>query len=211
LETRIEGAKVLLIHTAITVGRIVIGTIGGLFAVLVATYVYWAVPNARSLLAGFSQISRGIPLLAIIPLFVFWFGGSPLGIYTYIAFGVYVVSLPTALAGVDLMSPQWVEAARIYRLSSASLFLRVVVPGAFPFVSVGLRSSIGLCWAFSLGGEYLVARDGLGYLASLSYIHADMGKLICLLVIYGSLGLASNKLLAAIVNAKQSNTRKLRT
>ena len=90
------------------------------------------------------------------------------------------------------------------------MFRTVYAYATMPELTGSLRNVIGLCWAFSLGAEYLAADSGLGYLVYQSYLYADMGKMIVLAVLYAVLGIISYNLFKPILYntlALQSTSR----
>lgn len=180
--------SVLLIHSAITVARIVgaliLGTPLGMGLGLLTHHLRGSGPLPVMTLT----IIRSIPLLALIPLFAFWFGSSPFGIFAYIVFGVLVViSWDTYEAAANL-SLVHVQQAKLLGGSRPFIIRTVYLPGIRPALVGSIRNVLGLSWALALGAEYVSATSGLGYIAYQSYLYSDMGKLGILALIYVAFG-----------------------
>ena len=187
-----RGVTVLLRHTAVTLFRIIVGgTLGvcaGVGCGLLLFYSGW--------FRGVGDFTigtlRAVPLLVLIPLFVFWFGGAEVGIHIWIFFACFVMMATSAMDAALNVPPNITYLARLFGASRGHLLFRVVLPAITPQLLTTYRAATGLSWSFALGAEYLVARSGLGFLASYSYMYADMGKLLVLTLYYGSLGLATH-------------------
>ncbi|MDZ4850378.1 MAG: ABC transporter permease subunit [Pirellulaceae bacterium] len=184
-----SGFKVILYHTGITFIRVIIATtIGCLLGLLLGLLSSF---NSFSRMAANTclPLLRNVPLLALTPLFVFWFGGNPLGIYVWIAFASFVVMVTATVSSIANINPDLIILATVLGTRILTRTTRVVIPAILPDVVTAYQATMGLAWSFALGGEYLVARSGLGFLVSYSYIYADMGKLLFLVMLYGGLGL----------------------
>ena len=78
-------------HTLYTVGRIVLGLLFGGLLGLIAGFAVHFFSLTKTANKRLLDVVRGVPLFALIPLFLFWFGGNETGILAYIIFGVAVV------------------------------------------------------------------------------------------------------------------------
>lgn len=181
----------LTLHTSYTLARVLVGlTIGasvGLLCGLVVHYFRGSVSGSVLLL----NIIRAVPLFALVPLFLYWFGGGELGIYLYISFSTFIVIATNTYEAVLNVPPSYTQHAALMGATRFQTFKTVLVFAIQPQMVGSLRNVIGLSWAFSLGAEYLSARTGIGYLLYQSYLYADMGKLIVLASLYTGLGLLS--------------------
>jgi sulfonate transport system permease protein len=133
-------------------------------------------------------IVRSVPLFALIPLFLYWFGGKEMGIYLYITFAVTVIIATNTYEAICNVPVDYCNQARLLGASHFQVFRTVYTYAIGPELIGGLRNVLGLAWAFSLGAEYLSAHSGLGYLVYQSYLYSDMGKLIVFVLLYGIYG-----------------------
>ncbi|TFZ33225.1 ABC transporter permease subunit, partial [Pseudomonas syringae] len=89
---------------------------------------------------------RTIPSLALVPLFILWFG---IGEFTKVALIVMGTTLPVYLnlfSGIRNIDPKLIEAANTLGLSRRELLWPVILPGSLPAFVVGLRFSQGISW-----------------------------------------------------------------
>jgi len=127
---------------AISLQRAGIGLAIGLSVGIVAGVLGGFLRTGEYVFNGLAQILNTIPLLAVLPLFVVWFGIDELTKVLLIAFGAGVpmyLNLFAAIRGVD---QRLIEMARTTGAGSWRVISRVLVPGALPGFLVGLRFSL---------------------------------------------------------------------
>ncbi len=67
--------------------------------------------------------------------------------------------------GVRTVDPGLIEMGRSFGMSPATLFRRVIFPGALPSILVGLRLAMGTMWLTLIVAETIAAKGGIGYMA----------------------------------------------
>ncbi len=111
------------------------------------------------------QMVRNIPHLALIPLVILWFGIDEEAKLFLVALGVFFPIYVNTLHGIRSVDPHLLEMGRAYGMSSATLFCRVILPGALPSIFVGLRYGLGIMWLTLIVAETISASSGIGYMA----------------------------------------------
>lgn len=138
------------------------------------------------------QILRPISPIAWFPLAVLWFGvGNAPAIFIIFLAAFFPILLAT-ISAVRQVDPIYIKVARNFGVGRNALFLKVVIPAAFPSIMVGLNIAIGVAWIHLVAGEMLGAQSGLGYLIvdSRNFLRTDwiMGGML----VVGLLGLMIN-------------------
>lgn len=146
-------------------------------------------------------IIRSVPLLALIPLFKYWFALSPAGPIAYIAVGTFFVLASDSYEAAANISPIYAQQAHLLGAGPWFTLRTVYLPGIQLQLAGGLRNVIGLSWAFSLGAEYISAQHGLGAIAYEAYSNTDMGQLAILAALYAVLGYGSYEVARYLVSA----------
>lgn len=144
----------------------------------------------------FLEILRPIPPLAWLPLAIlFW--PSPEMTMMFLTFlGAFFPIFINVLAGIDNIDMRYVQAARSLGSSQATLFWRVMVPGALPSLFTGLSIAIGITWEVVIAAEMASGQRGLGYLTWNAYMsHSMVGILVGMLSI-GLAGMVSSGLMS---------------
>lgn len=167
---------------------LVIGVALGTVLALVAGLSGWG----DDLVDGPMQMARTLPILALTPLFIVWFGiGQAPKVYLIAlgaTFPIYL-NLYSAIRGTD---PKLIDNARTLGLSRLSIIRHVVLPGAMPSWLVGLRYSAGVAWLVLVVSEQINATNGIGALMTNAETFNDTNVIIVCLVVYGLLGLATD-------------------
>lgn len=138
------------------------------------------------------QMFRAIPVLALVPLFILWFGIGELSKILMIAlattFPIYI-NLHAGIRGID---QRYFELARTTGLSRWQVVREVLLPGSLAGWLVGLRYSSGLAWLVLVVSEQVNATSGLGYLMmdARQFFRTDI--VILGIVLYGLLGIVTD-------------------
>ena len=134
------------------------------------------------------QMVRNIPHLALIPLVILWFGIDEEAKIFLVALGVFLPIYVNTQHGVRSVDPQLLEMGRACGMSRASLFLRVVLPGALPSIFVGLRYGLGIMWLTLIVAETISASSGIGFMAMNAREFMMVDVVVLSILVYAVLG-----------------------
>ncbi len=154
----------LLRHTGITLFETLASFALVILISLLSATVLWFSKSLLEILEPWLVILNSLPKSALAPLLIVWLGAS---MRTIIIAGMSValfgsiISMYTAFLSTDEE-----EIKLIYTLGGNRLHVlsRVVFPSSVPSVISILKVNIGLCLVGVIIGEFLAAREGLGYL-----------------------------------------------
>ena len=136
-----------------------------------------------------------IPSLAWVPVFILWFG---LGNQVSILIVFYAALFPMMLnawSGVRSVNQLWLRAAGAMGANENSMFWKVILPGASPFIITGLRQAFLRAWIAVVGAEMLASSDwGLGWVIydAKEFLNADV--MLASLVVIGCIGFVFERL-----------------
>lgn len=157
-----KAAGVIFEQGGLSLGRLIAGTaLGVLVGVLLGLTLSWS-QRLRYLAEPTVLLLRSIPILALIPLFIVWFGGSETGNIAYIAFAIASMIVVATIEAVRNVPPVYLNFAATLGASRMQRYREVVIPAILPEILGGIRVGIGFSWAILLAAEYLVAQAGLG-------------------------------------------------
>ncbi|MFQ6227526.1 ABC transporter permease [Nocardia sp. NPDC002869] len=169
--------------------RATIGLVLGVSIGVVLALVSGLSRIGEALVDGPVQIKRSIPTLALIPLFIVWFGiGEEMKLIVITASVLVPVYINThaSLRGVDA---RYVELAQTVGLSRWGFIRRVALPGSLPGFFTGLRLAVTISWLALAVVEQVNATSGIGYLMTQARTYGQIDVIVVGLVIYGLLGL----------------------
>lgn len=136
------------------------------------------------------QLLRPISPIAWFPLAVLWFGiGNAPAVFIIFLAAFYPMLLST-ISAVRAIPPVYLKVAANFGTQPWAVFLRVVIPAAFPGIMVGLHIAVGTAWIHLVAGEMLGAQSGLGYMIvdARNFLRTD--SIMAGMLIVGGLGLA---------------------
>jgi NitT/TauT family transport system permease protein len=110
------------------------------------------------------QVLRPVSPIAWFPLISLWFGIGNLPAIVIIFLAAFYPVLLATVAAVRSVPPVYLKVANNFGASRGRIFRDVIIPAAFPQITVGLHIAIGSAWVFLVAGEMLGVRSGLGYL-----------------------------------------------
>jgi sulfonate transport system permease protein len=144
------------------------------------------------------QMLHVMPFIALVPLFILWFGIGESPKIALIAWGTtfpLYLNLYNGIRGID---PKLIEAGISLGLNRAELIRHVILPAALPSFLVGLRYALGIGWVSLVVVEQINATAGIGYLVNSArdFLRTDI-IVVCLLV-YTLLGLSTDYLVRLI-------------
>jgi NitT/TauT family transport system permease protein len=137
--------------------------IGGVLGTAVGLSL-WISPLAGKVARPIIVALNGVPKIALAPLIIIWFGidiGSKVASAAILTF---IVSLITAQSGTARVDADLVTLMRSLGASRWQTFRKVVMPASVPWIMAGLRLNIGFALIGAVVGEYIAAKEGLGYL-----------------------------------------------
>jgi sulfonate transport system permease protein len=165
--------------------------------------------TALALLSGLSLVGervidpvmhmfRTMPVLALLPLFVLWFGiGEQAKVFLIgwaVIFPIYI-NLYAGIRGVDA---KLVEAGTVLGLKRWGQIRHVILPGALPQFLTGLRLALGVSWLVLVAAEEINATSGLGYLITNAQNLMQTDVIFVGLIVYSLLGLSTDILVRLI-------------
>ncbi|WP_280384173.1 ABC transporter permease [Nocardia wallacei] len=172
-----------------SVRRAAIGLALGVAAGVVLALIAGLSRIGEALVDGPIQIKRSIPTLALIPLFIVWFGiGEQMKILVIVTSVLIPVYINTH-AHLRSIDARYVELARTVELSRWEFIRRIALPAALPGFFTGLRLAVTISWIALVVVEQVNATSGIGYLMTQARTYGQIDVIVVGLVVYGLLGL----------------------
>jgi len=176
-------------HAAFTLYRVLFG-----FALAIAVGLPLGILMARfkpveNFFLPLVSALMPIPSFALVPLFMLWFG---IGNVTTVLIVFYAATFPMLFntwTGVRSVNPLWLRAAGAMGAEENSLFWKVIIPGASPFIITGMRQAFLRCWIAVVGAEMIAASDwGLGWVIfdAKEFLQTDV--MMASLIVIGGIG-----------------------
>lgn len=188
----------LVVHVVASLKRIVSGWILGSIAGVTLGFMMGIFVLARSV--GLPVISAlfPIPKIALLPLFILWFGiGEPSKVAT-IALGVFFPTVVSAFSAVDNVPRNLIRMAQSFGLSTRMIVFKVILPGAMPGILAGFRISSSIALILVVAAEMIGADTGIGAFVLAAGNLMQIDQLIAGVVLLSLIGLGVSALLSFI-------------
>lgn len=195
LNTLLVDGK-LVAHVTASLKRIVSGWILGSIAGVAIGFAMGIFVVARSVGLPIVSALFPIPKIALLPLFILWFGiGEPSKIAT-IGLGVFFPTVVSAFSAVDNVPRNLIRMAQSFGLSTRMIVFKVILPGAMPGILAGFRITSSIALILVVSAEMIGAQVGIGAFVLAAGNLMQIDQLIAGVVMLSLLGLAVSALLS---------------
>ena len=185
-------------HLAVSLGRVAAGLAIGLAAGAGLALVAGLSRLGEDVVDAPVQMLRTLPFLALVPLFILWFGIGETPKIALVALGTAFPIYLNLFAGIRGVEPRLAEMGRVFGLDRAGLIRHIVLPGALPSALVGLRYSLGVAWLSLVVAEQVNAGAGIGYLINDARDFLRTDVILVGLLLYALLGLGADALVRTL-------------
>ncbi len=147
-------------------------------------------PLLQGLLKPYIVVSQVIPKLALMPLFIVWFGFGMTSTVVITALICFFPLMENTVTSLEQVDPQRLELFRMLGATRTQTLLRLKLPTGLPGILAGLRVAVVLALVGAVVGEFIGASKGLGALIIASQGMMDTPLMFAVLVVIAALGLA---------------------
>jgi len=136
-----------------------------------ATVFGYGMAKSRALerfLAPYIVASQSVPIVALAPLLVIWFGTGRLSKILVCALTIFFPMLVNTIVGVRSVDPDLAALMRSLKARRWQTFTMLEVPSALPILLGGLKVSVTLSVIGAVVGEFVAADRGLGFLINVA-------------------------------------------
>lgn len=176
-------------HTLITLTEAILGFILGFATGTSMGYVLAQWPRLEKLLSPYVVASQAIPIVALAPLLVLWFGSGVASKVLVCGLVVFFPILINTVVGLQSADEQSRELMRSLSATRWQTLVLLEVPAALPVLFGGIRMGITLSVIGAVVGEFVAADGGLGFLTNVARGLYDTPLLFVALFMLVAIGL----------------------
>jgi putative hydroxymethylpyrimidine transport system permease protein len=154
----------LMSNAWITLAEILLGLTLGIAAGLVSAIVMARYRRLRGWLMPVLVVSQALPVFALAPVLVLWFG---YGFASKVAMAVLIIYFPVTAAcyhGLRETNPGWIDLAQTMGATPSAIMRHIRLPAALPAIASGTRIAAAVAPIGAVVGEWVGASHGLGHL-----------------------------------------------
>jgi NitT/TauT family transport system permease protein len=139
-----------------------------------------------------------IPKIALVPLFIIWFGIGEGSKIVTLAFGVFFPTVINTLAGVDAVPRGLIRMAQSFGLPYRAIVRKIILPGAMPAILSGFRITTSTAIILLVAAEMIGADRGIGAFVLQAGNLYDTDNLLAGITVLSAIGLTVSWLLGQI-------------
>jgi len=141
---------------------------------------------------------RFLPISALVPLFIVWFGIDEMQKIIFLFVGIVVYLLPLVVEAVENVDDVYLQTATTLGASKGQLIRHVLIPGSLPAIGEALRVMNGIGWTYVILAEIVNARYGLGHIITVAGKRSHVDQIFAGVIVILLIGVASDFLIRIV-------------
>lgn len=186
--------KAIFTTVVMTLTGFAIGVLFGTVSGLVMAYS----KTIRDLLGTIFDFMRPVPVFALIPLFILWFGIGRAPQIALIALGTSVVLGVTTLEAIRNVPTIYIRAALTLGADRQQIYTTIIVPYIIPHLIGAIRVAAAASWGLDVAAEFMGSQEGLGYLIIMQQTYLRTAGIIMLVIVYSILAVLLDTFIATL-------------
>lgn len=187
-------------HIWVTCYETIIGfTLGTVLGVAIATLL-WASKTTSKVLDPYLVVLNALPKVALAPIIIFWVGNGTSAIITIALLISIVTTIISVLTGFNEVDKGKMLLMTTFKATKWQKLRYLVFPASVPVIISALKINVGLSWVGVIMGEFLVAREGLGFLIIYGGQIAQLDMVMMSIVILSVIAFIMYEIVAVIEN-----------
>ena len=201
---KVYSEGTLLKHVFITCFETVLGfLLGTILGTLIAILLWWS-DFLCKVLDPYLVVLNALPKVALAPIIIFWVGNGISAIIVIALLISIVVTIIGVLSGFNEVDKEKIKLMKTFNSTKYQILKYLIIPSSIPTLISALKINVGLSWVGVIMGEFLVAKEGLGFLiiygGQISELDMVMMSVVLLSLLaylmYGAVSLIEQKLKA---------------
>ncbi len=163
IEAAIRVRTVLLRDIAHTMLRVLAGFSTGLILGTGIGILMFLNKKVYYFLNTIIESMRPVPVIAMIPFFLLWFGIEEIGKFILVVSGVFTIMVVNTIEAARNVSPIYIKAAKTLGAKKMQIFKGVIFPAIIPPLIGPIRTCAALSFTLVVAAEFMGAKAGLGF------------------------------------------------
>ncbi len=151
------------------------------------------------------SLLKPVSPLAWLPIGLLVFkAANPAAIWTIFICSIWPMVINTAV-GVQKVPQDYLNVARVLRLSEWTIATRILLPAVMPYLLTGVRLSVGTAWLVIVAAEMLTGGVGIGFWVWDEWNNLNVAHILIAIFVIGAVGLALETALVALARRFEFN------
>lgn len=151
-------------HIWVTCYETVVGFVVGTILGTLVAILLWSWDFISKVLDPYLVVLNALPKIALGPIIIFWVGNGEPAIIVIALMISLIVTIISVLSGFNEVDEDKIKLVQTFGATKFQVLRYVVFPASIPTMISALKINVGLSWVGVIVGEFLVAKEGLGFL-----------------------------------------------
>ncbi|MFC1753966.1 ABC transporter permease [Thermoproteota archaeon] len=183
----------ILFDSAASIARLIVGATAGIVIGVMFGIFSGKFEIIDHTLGGVANFFRFIPPLALVPLFLVWFGIDEFSKVSLLAWTTFFPVWISTFSGVKNIESRYLLVAKSLNMKGLTILKEVILKGSMGYILNGIRVGVGIAFSVLVAAEMLGAYTGLGFRISFFQSVYRVDKMIAYILVLGVLGLIFDK------------------
>lgn len=157
-------AGTIFSHISITLFETILGFIIGTVAGTILAAILWWSPFLSKVLDPYLVVLNAMPKVALGPILIVALGPTMTSIVAMGAIISVIITTIVVYTSFRETDPNYIKVLQSFGATRWQCFKEAILPSSFPAIISTLKVNVGLSWVGVVVGEFLVSKQGLGYL-----------------------------------------------
>lgn len=185
----------LYLHVGASLKRLILGwTLGTIFGVTLG-FLIGLFSTIRAGLAPIVAAIFPVPKIALLPLFIIWFGIGELSKVNLILFGTLFPTIIATYGAIDNVDRSLIRMGQSFNLSWYSITKKIILPASLPAILSSMRITAAIAIILIVAAELIAAEKGIGAYIQMAGSLFAIDRLLAGVIILSCLGLIANWLI----------------
>ena len=185
-------------HLWTTTYEVILGFVIGAFLGIVLGYIFIKVDALKTMLMPYLIFLQTAPKIALVPLFVIWFG---IGLVSKVVLIISMVLFPVLsgmMLGLESIPPDVRNLMKILKASKWQVFSQVEMQYSLPALFASLKVGIVQAVIGAIVAEWMSGKQGLGYILTYASSTYDTPMLLAGIIVTIILGIATYQVISVL-------------
>ena len=187
-------------HLWTTTYEVILGFVIGAFLGIVLGYIFIKVDALKTMLMPYLIFLQTAPKIALVPLFVIWFG---IGLVSKVVLIISMVLFPVLsgmMLGLESIPPDVRNLMKILKASKWQIFSQVEMQYSLPALFASMKVGIVQAVIGAIVAEWMSGKQGLGYILTYASSTYDTPMLLAGIIVTIILGIATYQVISVLAD-----------
>lgn len=187
-------------HLGTTAFEVVLGFVAGAVLGIVLGYIFVKIDFLKTALMPYLIFAQTAPKIALVPLFVVWFG---IGLVSKIVLIISMVLFPVlagTILGMDSIPKDVRNLMKVLKASKLQIFSKIELPYSLPALFSSFKVGIVQAVIGAIVAEWMSGKQGLGYILTFASSTYDTPMLLAGIIVTIILGIVTYEIVNVMEN-----------